>query len=366
MAKDYNEGCIALAMFAPEMREQIVHFVSERGMLALQDVQECATKGIQIAPALSFFRGDSEFLINIARALRVIMGDCLAGQWTAHHYAVALARVGDVPMDYAERLAEDHIVTEDANVLSFMSRLLSQVPDLTGPFDDAIGSVLGGIIHGLEHIVPIDSRNHSGDVLWELNNLGEQMGRMARRASATALEIQYENAPIADSYAEAKDVAASTLPYIAKALLGVLGMKMEAGDINSGDRDEIGDLLMEYGDLIREGYYLPMEQGSIGSFLKRATRAVGKGIKAVGKAAAPLAQIAANAVIPGAGSAAGKLLSGGAKHGPSPAHTSAVHQAAAKAASYPPVELKQPKGGMKLTDLAKTVNDLRAAGVTIG
>jgi hypothetical protein len=360
----YHSGAIALTMFAPVMRQSIIDFVVSAGSTAFTDVALCQSEFVKMDPALGFLKPkfNNAMMGNLARSLRLILGDALAGQWDTEKYATALNRSASIPMDEAHHLASDFIVTRDAGVIDFARRLLRSVPDLPGPVDDAVGALMGGVFGLLERSLPNDWANHSGDVLYEWYNMGEQLGKLSVRADLTVEEILFEKAPLMK---EDRSDALSTVATLAKAVLGLLGSSMEFGDVmDPEEREEIGDVLGELGDLLVEGYYTKPEQGSFGSFLKRVGKVAGKAVKVLKRAAPMLGGIAGGLALPGVGALAGSGLSkilGNDQH----AH-SALQQAHAKGASYPQTKLTPPPSRVTLSDLIKTIGDLRAAGVSLG
>jgi len=360
---ELNKAAVALAMFPASMREEIVRYVLSRGALAIDEVRRTSMEEVMIEPALGFFKPSLpvQSLVRISRSLRVIMGDALGGQWDVERYSVALSRAGSIPLDEGRRLVTTEIITKDASMLSFARRLLHAVPDLPGPFDDAMAGALGGVLNTLDSITT-DSTNDSGDVLYEWSRMGKVLGDLAERAMLVTEEMAFEKAEIAQTdMKDAKDAALQTLPWLARALIGVLGMKIEGGDIDDGDaRSEIGDTLSEVGDLLAEARTITPEQGGFGSFLKRVGRVAKKAAGIVKSIAAPLA----SAVIPGAGLA----MSIGKQFLPADRDRQAVGNAAQYANKYPalPLTASADGRGATLTDLVKLMSTLRSNGVKLG
>lgn len=360
----YSLGIIALTVFPRSLRELIVQEVISKGQLVLSEAEQCQRKRVQVEPALGFLRADlnEDELTNILRALRVVLGDALAGQWDTTQYATALIRAASVPADEALRIAKERIVTKDASLLSFARRMLQAAPDIPGPFDNAAYAALGGVLTALDQL-PTDWTNSSGDVLYEWFNLGEELGRLATRTKLIAHEVQYEKSPMTDAQsASARDQAMTAIPFLARALVGLLSNRMETGDLADGDRTEIGDLLAEAGDLMTEGYYTSPEQGGLGSFLKKVGRFAGKAVKTIGKAAGPLMAIAGNAILPGIGGVVGGVLGSALSNDSNKKAVTGAHQAANK---LPPTPINPTSGRVSLGDLVRMTHQLREAGVAI-
>jgi len=285
----YDCGAILLGMFSPAAQKAIIDFVQTKGPSAYSAVNETQAKLVKTEPALGFLEPSfgEPVLANLARALRIILGDALAGQWTTDKYALALSRAGSIGMEEALRLARDKVVTQDAGVLDFARRLLFVIPDLPGPFDEATRSVLGGAIDILDRVLPTALTNQSQDVLYEWQNLGGVVGDLATRAQLTKKEAVYEKAATAD-LGDLKDAALASIPFLARALMGLIGQKLETGDFEeNGDREQIRDLLVEAGDLMAEARALEglgPEQG-IGFFkrLGRFAKNVGRTVASVAK-----------------------------------------------------------------------------------
>jgi hypothetical protein len=350
---DYDVGAIALGMFPPEVRKAMIEFVQRHGPQTETLVQQTQKKYVLTEPCLGFLGGDlgPDVVANLARSIRIVLGDALAGQWSADKYALALSRAGSIPLEFARKLATDRIVTQDATVFDFARRLLYVIPDLPGPLDEAGRSILGGAIDVVERLLPTALLNQSGDVLYEWNNMGREIKELAVRSILTKSEARFEKA--ADvNLGDLKDSALATIPYLARALVGLLGHKLESGDLMSPhEREDIRDLLMQSGDLMIEaGCLRTPEQGSLfgksfGNFLKKA-------VNTVGSAAGSLAPLAGGALgsmvgMPGLGAAAGKLLGGAI----SPHHEAALQGANAVAGQMPVCTLHIEHGDIYPTTL---------------
>jgi hypothetical protein len=368
-SKNYHPGAYALTLFAPAMRSAIVDFVNMNGATALTETQECAAFDVRVDPALGFLSPDTKTLKQLVRALRVIIGDALAGQWTTEDYADALQRAGSLPRDEGMRIATDHIVTRDAGIIDFARRLLTHAPEIPGPFDDAAAWMLGGVFNFLEESLPNDWVNNSEDVLFEWFQLGEQLERLSIRANLVYREAAYEKKALSqggDGDDDDKQQAMSSIVMLSKALVGVLAKTRETGD-TSVDADELTTTMGELGDLLAEGYYLNPEQGSIGSFLKRVGKVVKKGVNLVKKAAPALLGTVANVALPGIGGAlVGGLTGALGKAAPDHHSQSAINAAHNHAASLPRAPITATRQNLKVSDLIGTMKQLREAGVGLG
>jgi len=356
-----NKAAVMLTLFEPKMQEEIIRFCASRGISALTEVREVARDVVRIRPAFGFMSTalPARLLVNLARAMRIVMGDALAGDWDAAKYGKALARAASIPQSEAEKIAATEIVTGDMATAQFARRLLYSAADLPADaFDDAQAGVLGGIINAVESIWN-DGAYEQNDVLYELSRLGGVVGDFADRAQLLAEEVEYERAP--GSPDVAKDSTASAmaaLPMLARAVLAAMGNRMESGDITDDERGEFSETLSEIGDLMVEGRTLTPEQGGFGSFLKRVGRIAKKAVNVVKKVAAPLA----TAMIPGASIAMdiGKSIL------PSDADRRVISNAAAYGGKYPAIPLTQGSGRVALADLVRMLNQLRSSGVSVG
>jgi len=347
-------------MFTPDVRQAMIDYIHRHGPATETKVRESQQKYVLTEPCLGFLSADlgPEVIADLARAMRVVLGDALAGQWSADKDALALARAGSVPLEFALKLARDNIVTQDATVFDFARRLLYVLPDLPGPLDEAGRSLLGGAIDVVERLLPTALINQSGDVLYEWSRLGAEIKKLAIRSVLTKKEAKFERA--ADvNLGDLKDSALATIPYLARALMGLLGHKLESGDVmEEGDREEIRDLLIEAGDLMSEaGCLRNEEQGSIfggklGNFLKKAVSTIGQ----AGATLAPIAGTAVGTMFGGPaggmlGASLGSSLGGALRKGADSLNHPAVQGAHAVAGQFPRCVLQYESGDVFPTSL---------------
>ena len=352
-------GGILLSVFPPALRRAVVEFVISSPD-ALQASARIASEHVQLDPALGFLREDlpPSAVVNILRALTVVLRDALAGQWDVDQYTLALVRAASVPANEARKLVTEEIVTQDAGILSFARRSLLSIPDLPGPIDEIGKGVLGGVLNIIDSLVPLDWVNSSGDVLYEWYRMGKVLGELAIRSKLTLSEVAFEKAPITEgSKVDLKEAALESLPLLAKAVVGLAMRGFGAGDVDDGStRDEVRELAAEVGDLYTEAHYLRPEEGSFGSFLKKVGRTAGKIAKTAVKVGLPIV----STVVPGASlatSALTKVLGGAG-------NAAGVRGAAARADDLPRPNL-QLKGSVSLSSLYNAVRSLQNTGVDV-
>lgn len=309
-----------LGMFPQAIRRMIVNYVQGSGLTILEDIEKHQRTEVKLTPALEFLPEDqgSRVIENLARAIRIVLGDALAGQWSTDKYALALSRTGGLSLEYATKLAQDRIVTEDAGVFDFARRLMNFIPDIPGPFDDTAIKMLGGALRVLDNILPTAMTNQSSDVLFEWNNMGDLADGLALRDALTKKEAAFQ-ALAGTTFTDVKDAALATIPFLGRALLGLLGRRSETGDpAEEALVREVGDVLAEAGDLLSMARACPAtEQGSLFSalnkFAKKATSVIAKAAPVL----APMATTALGVAVPGSSALtplAAKLIGPAANH----------------------------------------------------
>lgn len=222
-----QRAAVLLSMFGNEDLADIVRFVLANGAQSIDIVRDTSISEVRTRPALDFFPRNIPVrtVINLVRWLPCLLTDSMLGQWDSDKYVLALTRSAGISEGYARKLVP-RILTEDTGtVLDFTFRMLSRFSTLAGPLTSGPASVLGSLLSAIDGILPTALTNKGEDVLFEWQNAGEIMGEMATRSALTIKEVEYERKKPEmgiDKLDTVQDFAAVALPYMTKALLGLL------------------------------------------------------------------------------------------------------------------------------------------------
>jgi hypothetical protein len=354
-----TRGTTLLTAFTPEQLDDVIATVQTGGRDVKQSVARLRSEqGVPAFFAMLPEAGEvpDEVVLNIMRGLFLVAQDFLAAQWGVEEFTKALTRGGGVNEDYARQIVTSRIVTPDTDLRGLMRKIGSWLPSI--PIAD---QAIGGAVHLMENafdaLMPVDARNNSRDVLFELQNLGAAMKDMLIRGKLTRRESAYETMTMTDKPDESAvtTAAMSTIPMLGQALLRLLAARGAgvAGDIEVGDED-IGDLLSECGDLMDS--MPPMESGDLFGWVSKAANFVAK-------AAAPVLRVAAPLAATALGGPVGGLLVGAGMNalldGPSRAAIAQVARRPLRAGPMPRLSLPQLSEAHAALSKAKSLGQIK-------